>query len=51
MFGIGKYKIWLIKMICKSKLFIFYIIFYLYLTKFKSILLNIDINIIIMYTI
>ena len=40
---------WLKMTICNSKLFYFNIIFYLYLTKLKSILLNIDINISLLF--
>ena len=46
MFGIGECKIWLSKnVLCESKLLILYILFYLYLTKLKSILLKIYIYI------
>ena len=46
MFGIGKYKSWFIKYddyVSNSKLFNFYIIFDLYLTILKNILLYMDI--------
>ena len=44
MLGIEKYKIWFINNnVSNSKLFNFWITFYLYLTKLKSVLLDIDI--------